>query len=184
MSELTASGSAIDDLPDMWDGFMRMVRPGLGLTAFGANIMNLPPDYATRSHDESRSGQEELYVRLAGSGWVVLDDSGEKLALDEEHLCAVGPGTARALASGPEGLRVLIVGSAPGRGYERGAYAAIVAIARSASVSSPSSLCPRLATSRSASASSARRRVAASVARASLMRRSAAHGLSFSECLT
>ena len=60
----------------------------------------------------------ELYVRLAGSGWVVLDDSGEKLTLDEEHLCAVGPGTARALASGPEGLRVLIVGSAPGRGYE------------------------------------------------------------------
>ncbi|MGZ6663017.1 MAG: hypothetical protein ACXVHL_37520, partial [Solirubrobacteraceae bacterium] len=69
MSELTASGSAIDDLPDMWDGFMRMVRPGLGLTAFGANIMNLPPDYSTRSHDESGSGQEELYVRLAGSGW-------------------------------------------------------------------------------------------------------------------
>ena len=118
MSELTASGSAIGDLPDMWDGFMRMVRPGLGLTAFGANIMNLPPDYSTRSHDESRSGQEELYVRLAGAGWVVLDDSGEKLALDEEHLCAVGPGTARALASGPEGLRVLIIGSAPGRGYE------------------------------------------------------------------
>ena len=101
MSELTASGSAIDDLPDMWDGFMRMVRPGLGLTAFGANIMNLPPDYSTRSHDESRSGQEELYVRLAGSGWIVLDDSGEQLALDAEHLCAVGPGTARALASGP-----------------------------------------------------------------------------------
>ncbi|HEX6618169.1 MAG TPA: hypothetical protein VF024_00845, partial [Solirubrobacteraceae bacterium] len=81
-------------------------------------IMNLPPDYSTRSHDESSSGQEELYVRLAGSGWVVLDDSGERLALDEEHLCAVGPGTARALASGPDGLRVLIVGSAPGRGYE------------------------------------------------------------------
>ena len=73
--------------------------------------MNLPPDYSTRSHDESGSGQEELYVRLAGSGWVVLDDSGERLALDEEHLCAVGPGTGRALASGPEGLRVLIVGS-------------------------------------------------------------------------
>ena len=199
MSELTASGSAIDDLPDMWDGFMRMVRPGLGLTAFGANIMNLPPDYSTRSHDESGSGQEELYVRLAGSGWVVLDDSGERLALDEEHLCAVGPGTARALASGPEGLRVLIVGSAPGRGYEpvdygarplsrggaeRPRYAAIVAIARSASVSSPSSLWPRLATSSSASASSARRSVAASVARASLMRRSAAHGLPFIESLT
>ena len=118
MSELTASGSSIDALPDKWDGFMRMVRTGLGITAFGANIMNLPPDYTTRSHDESGSGQEELYVRLAGAGWIVLDADGERLPLDEEHLAAVGPGTSRALASGPEGLRVLIVGSAPGRGYE------------------------------------------------------------------
>jgi uncharacterized cupin superfamily protein len=116
MSDLTARGSAIDDLPDMWDGFMRMVRPGLGLSAFGANIMNLPPDYSTRSHDESATGQEELYVRLAGAGWVVIDDT-TRLDLDAEHLVAVGPATARALASGPEGLRVLIIGSAPGQAY-------------------------------------------------------------------
>ena len=118
MSDLTASGSAIDDLPDMWDGFMRMVRPGLGITAFGANIMNLPPDDATRAHDESGSGQEELYVCLSGAGWIVLDDSDERLPVDAEHLAAVGPGTSRTLASGSEGLRVLIVGSTPGRGYE------------------------------------------------------------------
>jgi uncharacterized cupin superfamily protein len=122
MSELTAKGSAIDDLPDMWDGFMRMVRTGLGLTAFGVNIMNLPPDYTTRSHDESSSGQEELYVRLAGAGWIVLDDSGERLPLDEEHLAAVGPGVARSLASGPDGLRVLCVGSRPGAAYEPTQY--------------------------------------------------------------
>ena len=117
MTDLKAAGSAIDDLPDMWDGFMRMVRPGLGITAFGANIMNLPPDYTTRSHDESGSGQEELYVRLAGTGWIILDDSGDRLTLDDEHLAAVGPGVARSLASGPEGLRVLCVGSAPGQPY-------------------------------------------------------------------
>jgi uncharacterized cupin superfamily protein len=117
MTDLKAAGSAIDDLPDMWDGFMRMVRPGLGITAFGVNIMNLPPEYTTRSHDESSSGQEELYVRLAGTGWIILDDSGDRLVLDEEHLAAVGPGVARSLASGPEGLRVLCVGSSPGRPY-------------------------------------------------------------------
>jgi hypothetical protein len=122
MTELSAKGSAIDDLPDMWDGFMRMVRPGLGLTAFGVNIMNLPPDYTTRSHDESGSGQEELYVRLAGAGWIVLDDSGERLPLDAEHLAAVGPGTARSLSSGPEGLQVLCVGSTPGVAYEPVSY--------------------------------------------------------------
>jgi uncharacterized cupin superfamily protein len=117
MAELTARGAAIDELPDLWDGFARLVRPGLGLSAFGANVMNLPPDYATKSHDESESGQEELYVRLDGSGWVVLDD-GERLALDADHIVAVGPQTARTLTSGPDGLRVLIVGATPGAAYE------------------------------------------------------------------
>jgi uncharacterized cupin superfamily protein len=115
---LTACGCAIDDLPALWDGFARLVRPGLGISAFGANIMNLPPDYSTKSHDESQSGQEELYVRLAGAGWLVIDDSGERLPLDDEHLAAVGPGVPRTLASGPEGLRVLIVGAPAGRAYD------------------------------------------------------------------
>jgi hypothetical protein len=112
-----ASGAAIDDLPDLWDGFLRKVRHGLGITAFGANVMNLPPNYSTKSHDESESGQEELYVGLRGAGWIVLGD-GERLTLDADHMVAVGPGTDRVLSSGPEGLRVLIVGAAPGRPYE------------------------------------------------------------------
>lgn len=117
MSELHARGAAIDELPDLWDGFCRLVRPGLGISAFGANIMNLPPSYATKSHDEAESGQEELYVRLAGSGAILLDGSGERLQLDAEHLAAVGPGVPRTLESGSEGLRVLIVGSVPGAPY-------------------------------------------------------------------
>jgi hypothetical protein len=80
--------------------------------------MNLPPDYATKSHDESASGQEELYVCLAGSGAVVLDDDGTELPLDAEQLAAVGPDVSRTLKSGPDGLRVLIIGGAPGKAYE------------------------------------------------------------------
>ena len=110
-----AKGAAIDDLPDMWDGFLRKVRHGFGITAFGANVMNLPPDYETVAHDESGSGQQELYVGLRGSGWVLLD-GGERLTLDPDHMVAVGPPTSRTLASGPEGLRVLIIGAQPG-GY-------------------------------------------------------------------
>jgi uncharacterized cupin superfamily protein len=113
-----AKGARIDELPSLWDGFARLVRAGLGLSAFGANVMNLPPGYETRSHDESSSGQEELYVRLAGSGAVVLGDDGTELPLDADHLAAVGPGVARSLRSGPDGLQVLIVGAAPGRAYE------------------------------------------------------------------
>jgi uncharacterized cupin superfamily protein len=118
MAELSAKGCAIDDLPELWDGFARLVRAGLGIRGFGANIMNLPPDYTTKSHDEQASGQEELYVALSGSGAVVLDDSGERLPLDADHLAAVGPAVSRTLSSGPSGLRVLIVGGTPGKAYE------------------------------------------------------------------
>ena len=117
MSDLTAKGAAIDELPELWDGFCRLVRAGLGITGFGANLMNLPPDYATKAHDESSSGQEELYVALAGSGAVVIGD-GDRLPLDPDHVVAVGPSMSRTLTSGPDGLRVLIVGGAPGRAYE------------------------------------------------------------------
>jgi mannose-6-phosphate isomerase-like protein (cupin superfamily) len=110
------SAKAVDELPTLWDGFARLVRPGLEITAFGANIMNLPPDYSTTSHDESESGQQELYVALHGSGSVDID--GERLPLDDEHLVKVDPGTARVLSSGPDGLRLLCIGGVPGGVYE------------------------------------------------------------------
>ncbi|MEO8687476.1 MAG: hypothetical protein ABI611_04570 [Solirubrobacteraceae bacterium] len=109
------TGLRYDEMPSLWDGFANLVRPGLGLSAFGANVMNLPPDYETKAHDESESGQEELYVGLAGSGAVVVGE--ERLALDPERAVRVAPGTTRTLASGPEGLRVLIVGGVPGEAY-------------------------------------------------------------------
>jgi mannose-6-phosphate isomerase-like protein (cupin superfamily) len=110
------SAKALDELPSLWDGFARLVRPGLEITAFGANIMNLPPDYSTKSHDESESGQQELYVALQGSGSVDID--GQQLPLDAEHLVKVDPGTPRVLSSGPDGLRVLCVGGVPGGVYQ------------------------------------------------------------------
>ena len=110
--------AAIDELPPKWDGFARLVREGTGITAFGVQIMNLPPDYATRSHDESDTGQEELYVALSGSGAVVIDAEDVKLPLDADHLVKVDPGVARTLTSGPDGLRALIIGGTPGKAYE------------------------------------------------------------------
>ena len=109
------SGRSVEELPSLWDGFAKLVRAGLEITAFGANIMDLPPDYSTTAHDESESGQQELYVALRGSGSVDID--GEKLPLDLEHLVCVEPGTCRVVSSGPDGLRVLIVGGVPGGVY-------------------------------------------------------------------
>ena len=109
------AGAAIDDLPTLWDGFAKLVRTGLDITAFGVQIMDLPPDYSTRSHDEADTGQQELYVALRGAGAVVIGD--QRLALDGEHLVRVDAGVDRVLSSGPDGLRVLCIGSVPGAPY-------------------------------------------------------------------
>src|SRR3954454_16701616 len=89
------AASAIDDLHQIWDGFAKLVRSGLGITAFGAQIMDLPPDYTTSSHDESDTGQQELYVALRGAGAVVAGD--ERHPLDPEHLVRVNAGVDRAV---------------------------------------------------------------------------------------
>src|SRR5437660_10555225 len=90
------TAKSIAELPTLWDGFAKLVRPGLDITAFGANIMDLPPDYSTKAHDESQSGQQELYVALRGSGSVDMDD--ERVPLDPDHLVRVDAGTARVLS--------------------------------------------------------------------------------------
>src|SRR5436305_14896567 len=107
---------SLDELPEMWDGFVRLVRAGMGISAFGAQIMQLPPNYTTESHDEADTGQQELYVALGGTGAVTIGD--ERLPLDPEHLVRVDAGTGRVLTSGPVSLRVLCIGAVPGRPYE------------------------------------------------------------------
>jgi mannose-6-phosphate isomerase-like protein (cupin superfamily) len=110
------SAKSIDDLPTLWDGLAKLVRPGLEITAFGANVIDLPPNYSSKSHDESETGQQELYVALRGAGTVDIGD--EKLPLDSEHFVRVDAGTDRVLSSGPEGIRVLCIGGLPGGAYE------------------------------------------------------------------
>jgi mannose-6-phosphate isomerase-like protein (cupin superfamily) len=108
--------SAIEDLPQAWDGWAKLVRAGLGISAFGIQIMDYPADYTTKSHNELHSGQEEVYLALRGSGQVLIG-SGEELPLDPDHVIRVGPEVDRTIRTGPEGVRVLCVGGAPGKPY-------------------------------------------------------------------
>ena len=112
------AGRRIEDLPQLWEGFAKLVREGLGISGFGAQIMDLPPDYRTKSHDETGSGQQELYMALRGSGAVLMHtDPEESVTLDADHVVAVSPEVERTLTSGPEGMRVLCIGGTPGQAY-------------------------------------------------------------------
>ena len=97
-------------------GFVK-VRAELGVSAFGMQVIQLPPDYGDYpEHDHADSGQEEVFVAIAGSGWI--DIEGERVELDGETFVRVGAGAKRKVYAGPEGLRVLVIGGAPGKVYE------------------------------------------------------------------
>ena len=115
VTQAPIAAAAIDDLPQLWDGFAKLVRAGLGITAFGVQIMDMPPGHVTKSHDESDSGQQELYLAMRGSGEVVAGD--QRFPLDPDHVVRVNAGVDRILTAGPDGVRVLCVGGVPGAPY-------------------------------------------------------------------
>jgi mannose-6-phosphate isomerase-like protein (cupin superfamily) len=115
MSDYTAK--RINEMEAGFGGGFVKVRAELGVTAFGMQIIQLPPDYADYpEHDHSDSAQEEVFAVLSGSGW--MDVEGERVELDPETLVRVGAETKRKVYAGPQGLRMLVTGGCPGEPYK------------------------------------------------------------------
>lgn len=116
MSDFTAK--RIDDMEGLYGGAMRKVRAELGLSSFGVQTVDLPPDFDGYPwHDHGEEGQEELYVAVRGRATLELD-GGETVELAAgENVARVGPGTRRRVVTGPEPVRLLIVGGVPGGAY-------------------------------------------------------------------
>ena len=114
MSDYTAK--QIGEMEAGYGGGFVKVRAELGLSAFGVQVIQMPPDFPDYpEHDHSDSGQEELFATLAGSGW--MDIEGERVEMDPETLVRVGPDAKRKIHPGPQGIRVLVIGGAPGQAY-------------------------------------------------------------------
>ncbi len=97
-------------------GFVK-ARAELGVSAFGVQVIQLPPGYEDYpEHDHAETGQEEVFLPLRGSGWMEIE--GDRVELDPETCVRVGPDVRRKIHAGPQGLRVLAIGGAPGRAYE------------------------------------------------------------------
>lgn len=106
----------LDQLTWAFGGRVALVRSDLQLSAFGAQLFDFRPgDGGPPEHDESGSGQEELYFGLTGSGWIDID--GDRIPFGAETLVSVPPGTRRKIHVGPNGLRYLCVGGVPGGAY-------------------------------------------------------------------
>jgi mannose-6-phosphate isomerase-like protein (cupin superfamily) len=115
MTDYTAK--KISDMEAGFGGGFVKARAELGVTAFGMQVIQLPPDYADYpEHDHAESGQEEVFVALSGSGW--MEVAGERVELDAETMVRVAAETRRKVFAGPKGLRMLGIGGCPGAAYK------------------------------------------------------------------
>lgn len=107
----------VDDMEAAYRGSFKRARAELGVTSFGMQIMDLPPNLEQYpEHDHADSGQEEVFLVLRGAAEIEVE--GEKIALDPETAIRVGPAAKRKITTGPEGARVLALGGTPAQAYQ------------------------------------------------------------------
>ena len=91
------------------EGRRKLVARELGARAIKLNRFDNEPGQAGKEHDERDSGQEEIYVPVAGRGHIVVD--GERVRLEPGVFVLVEPQSTRQVVAGPEGLAYVIVGA-------------------------------------------------------------------------
>jgi uncharacterized cupin superfamily protein len=107
--------TALDDAERT--GGWHLVRRGLGLEAFGLNVVRIAPGTSIPEHDETGRDQEEVFLTLDGSPTIVLD--GERLPLPRWTFARVDPEVTRTVANdGPDEAVVLIASAPRTSGYE------------------------------------------------------------------
>lgn len=109
--------SEIDSMEGFGGCRYHPIRKALGVEAFGISIIDIPSGNSEYpNHDHEKSGQEEVYVALSGSGEIEIE--GERFPLDENHIARVGAQTKRKVWPGKDGMRILVVGNTPGKAYQ------------------------------------------------------------------
>jgi uncharacterized cupin superfamily protein len=85
----------------------RFPQRDLGAEQTGMNFLSVKPGHREAFAHRHRTA-EEIYLVLAGSGSVKLDD--DVVELGRFDAVRVSPGVARGFEAGPDGLEVLIFG--------------------------------------------------------------------------
>jgi len=102
---------------DSYQGQFLYAGRGLGVTAWGMNILKLPPNWTDYpNHDHLKDGQEEVYVVLQGSA--TLEADGETWRLEPGMLVRVGHEQKRKIVPGGQGVVILALGGTPGKVYQ------------------------------------------------------------------
>ena len=110
----------VGDMEAIFYGSFKRAGAELELSSFGMNVIDFPPDAGEGvypDHDHAEEGEEEVYLAWRGSG--ILTVEGEEITLDQDTAVRVGPATKRKVRSGPDGLRLIVLGGVPGAVYDR-----------------------------------------------------------------
>lgn len=94
-----------------------LARKALGTAAFGYNLVEIAPGGQIPEHDESGSGQVELYVILEGEATMRLD--GADHPAPAGTFASIEPAADRTILNRSEGTVVaMLIGVQPEGGYE------------------------------------------------------------------
>jgi hypothetical protein len=115
MSDVTVI--PIDEMDGLHEGLVRRARAELGVTAWGMQVLTLPPNwdgYPLHNHaaDAFDANQEEVYVPLEGGGRLLVD--GDEYELRPGVMARLGPDQLRRIVPGEDGIRLLALGGRPG----------------------------------------------------------------------
>lgn len=99
------------------NGRWSLVRRGLGVQAFGLNVVEIERGYAIPEHDELGRSQEEVFFVLEGDAVMVID--GEDHPAPKGTFVRVAPASRRTVRNdSEEPVRLLVVSAPTTSGYE------------------------------------------------------------------
>jgi quercetin dioxygenase-like cupin family protein len=99
------------------DATWRLARKALDTAAFGYNLVEIRPGGQIPEHDESGSGQVELYVILEGEAILRLD--GEEHPAPAGTFASLEPAPKRTILNRSDApVTALLIGVDPSGGYE------------------------------------------------------------------
>jgi mannose-6-phosphate isomerase-like protein (cupin superfamily) len=108
---------SFEEMEPIFEGLARRARAALGVTAFGMQVITLPPNrdgYPDHEHDADveDANQEEVYIPLSGSATLVAGDA--RFDLRPGMMARVGPEQRRRILPSRDGIRFVALGGVPG----------------------------------------------------------------------
>ena len=117
----TASVHEIPPVKPDWPATWKSIRHHCGITAFGINgVTKDAGNVLTPEHDETASGQQEVFFVHEGEVLATLD--GEEVRVPAGSIIFCEPGTKRKIEATASPTTMLIIGAPVGRAYEIGPW--------------------------------------------------------------